>query len=84
MMTLISFTVILLIYIQSNRLVFPNNSWTIEEAMLRDGIVYCVTFAIIALISWLSNHEMEKALKRARSSEQALRKQRDIIRSSSR
>lgn len=41
--------------------------------------VAIVTLAVIGLIAWLSNREIEKSLHRARSSEKALKKERNLL-----
>jgi len=46
---------------------------------LGDIIVYLATLFIIAIVSWLSNREIEKSLKRARKSEAELKKERDML-----
>lgn len=42
-------------------------------------IVLSVIFLLISTVSWLSNREIEKALKRARESEMALWRERDML-----
>ncbi len=44
-----------------------------------DIIEYACIFAAIATVSWLSSTEIEKSLKRARASEAALKKERDML-----
>lgn len=50
-----------------------------QTPMLESALVAVVTFTVIGIISWLSNREIEKALKRARESEMALRRERDML-----
>ena len=50
-----------------------------QTPMLGSIIVAIATFLVIGIISWLSNREIEKALKRARTSEKALQKERDLL-----
>ncbi len=64
-----------LTYLQSHHLIIISSAWKNNPTNIRDAIVYDVTLFVIALVSWLFNHEMEKALKRARESESALQKQ---------
>ena len=44
-----------------------------------DGVALVVLYGLITLIAWLSNREIEKSLRRARSSEAALREERDLL-----
>ena len=60
-------------------IVVPHNEWKREVIHMVDSIVYALILGIIAVVSWLSNKEMEKALKRARTSEAAVKKQRDNL-----
>jgi C4-dicarboxylate-specific signal transduction histidine kinase len=46
---------------------------------MSDTIMSVIIIAIIAVMSWLSNHEIEKSLKRARKSEIELKKERDLL-----
>lgn len=55
------------------------SSWRQRLPEVADAVVYGATLTIIAVISWLSNLEMERALSRARKSEAALRKERDLL-----
>jgi signal transduction histidine kinase len=44
-----------------------------------DGLVFGALYAIIMLITWLSNREIERSLIRARTSEAALKQERDLL-----
>lgn len=66
-------------YLQIHNIVVPNLLWRNEFVNYGDIIVYVITFGVIALVSWLSNREMEKSLFRARTAEQELRKERDSL-----
>lgn len=44
-----------------------------------DVMIYCITFIVIALVSWLSNREIERSLNRARQSEKDLEKERNSL-----
>lgn len=76
---IISVFIITLFKLSTDHIVIFNVSWREEKPILLDGVVYSATFFIIALLAWLSNREMEKALKRARHSEAALRRERDLL-----
>ena len=53
--------------------------WQNSPLQPRDISIYALTFMVIALVSWLSNREIEKSLTRARRSEAALKKERDLL-----
>jgi len=65
--------------LQIGGLVEPNLFWIKKPLYLADVVVISVTFSVISAVSWLSNREIEKALYRARSSEAALKKERDLL-----
>lgn len=76
---IIAVILLVLIYFQSSGTLVSPVGWMIDAPTIRDGIVFGVTLFVIALVAWLSNKEMEKALKRARASEAELRKQKDVL-----
>lgn len=76
---LISSTIITLGYLQNNGITRPNLYWKKEIQGAEDAIAIAATFGIIVIISWLSNREIEKSLQRARNSEAALQKERDLL-----
>ena len=54
-------------------------SWKTEPYAFGDTILLDITIVVIVIISWLSNREIEKSLKRARASEAELKKERDLL-----
>lgn len=66
-------------YFQIHSIISFDGYWRREEFEVRDIIVYIITFFIIAIVSWLSNREIEKSLRRARESEAELQKERDML-----
>ena len=54
-------------------------TWKMQPTEMGDIIVYAVILAIIMIISWLSNRETEKSLRRAIKSEQSLQEERDKL-----
>ncbi len=76
---IISFTLFIMGYLQVNQIIFPNLYWKKEFFRTIDLIIYVVTLSIIAIVSWLSNREIEKSLKRARKSEKDLQRERDSL-----
>ena len=64
---------------QSHGYIHPNLAWAMEPGVLNDAIVFSTTLAIILLVSWLSNRELEKSLSRARKSEMELKLEKDSL-----
>lgn len=56
-----------------------NSVWRNQPIEMVDSIVHAVILGIIAMVSWLSNRELEKALLRAKRSEFKVKKQRDNL-----
>lgn len=50
-----------------------------EDFTVGDGIALIILYGFITLVAWLSNREIEKALRRARKSEGALKEERDLL-----
>ena len=73
------FALFILNYLQVNNLTSPNLSWKIESWDSSNVITLTILFFLISILSWLSNKEMEKSLKRARRSEKALEIERDSL-----
>jgi signal transduction histidine kinase len=44
-----------------------------------DAIVFSVLYFLIMIVAWLYNREIERSLRRAQSSEQALKEERDLL-----
>lgn len=72
-------TISALTLLKIKEIIVTDDRWRYEVIHFTDAIVYAITLGIIALVSWLFNREMEKALSRARYSEQALKRQRDKL-----
>lgn len=72
-------SVMLFSYLEVWSMIHPNRVREIEGLRIADSVVHVIILAIIATVSWLFNREIEKALKRARSSEKALKRQRDQL-----
>lgn len=58
----------------------PDTSWTSSQSDYSDVVGYCVVFCMLALLSWLYNREMERALAHASRAEVALRRQKATLR----
>jgi len=77
-MTAIIFTTMLAVgYSESSRQLLP--AWKMLPIRMRDVIFYSIMLCIIMLISWLSNRETERSLKRAEQSEKDLQEERDQL-----
>lgn len=76
---LTSLVLSLLEYAKAHHRLLPNTAWEKRPSSFTDVVSFTAIFAIIALVSWLFNRQMEKALRRAKRSERALRRQRDLL-----
>lgn len=65
--------------LQVGHYLHPRTDWLNQPLVLSDAIGYAVIFCIIALVSWLANREIDRSLKRARTSEAALAAERDSL-----
>lgn len=75
---IISFS-ILVGYLQINNLIAVNLGWKNIMSSFKDVFISSITLSIIALVSWVSNREIEKSLARAETSEKNLKKERDLL-----
>ncbi len=75
----ISITIAVIGYFQINDIIHPNLYWTDEIFNTGDITAYITILAVIVTVCWLSNREIEKSLRRARRSEKALGKERDLL-----
>src|SRR5581483_6924143 len=57
----------------------PNLGWERQSSSPADVISFGSIFAVLALVTWLFNQQVEQALQRAERSERALRKERDRL-----
>jgi C4-dicarboxylate-specific signal transduction histidine kinase len=79
-MALIALILMALTWLQREGFIKPNTYWIEEElTQYGDTLVYLFTLLTITLVSWLSNREIERALKRARQSEAELKNERDML-----
>lgn len=76
---LLSMLMLALGYMESTGISHPDFSWMNQNAGLNDAFGYIFIWGVIALVSWLSNHEIERSLLRARNSEAALARERDLL-----
>lgn len=66
-------------YFQKISAIEADRYWITQTWGVADVVIASVLFAIIATVSWLSNREIEKSLRRARRSEADLKKERDSL-----
>lgn len=76
---IISFIILFLYYFQANSIIFPKLYWRTELPKISDIVQFSITFFVIFIVSWLSNREIERSLKRARKSEAELKEERDTL-----
>ncbi|HSW66258.1 MAG TPA: HAMP domain-containing sensor histidine kinase [Bacillota bacterium] len=60
-------------------LIHPDWSWTLTQPSFGDALGFCLIFGLIALVSWLFNHQMERSLHRAKRAELALTHQKELL-----
>ena len=77
-MVLESIFLYLFYYFQTQGTLKPDMDWQ-NPWHWKEVIVVTIIFGVIATVSWLSNRETEKSLKRARNSEAELKKERDLL-----
>lgn len=75
----ICISLVIVSYIQVSHIFMPHALWKKYPLEMGDSVVSVATLGIIAMISWLFNHEIEKALRRAKESEFALLNERDHL-----
>lgn len=66
-------------YLQVNGVQHPDTAWESQTYHYVDAIGYVAVFVVLGVVSWLSNRETDRSLKRARRSEAALQRERDNL-----
>lgn len=66
-------------FLHKAEIVIPNTYWRNEPWKESDTLMLAIILLSIATVSWLSNHETEKSLTRARRSEKMLKEERDKL-----
>lgn len=74
-----SLSTLIIGYLQINHIIQPDLYWKTEFLTFSDIAIISVIFFIIAIVSWISNREIEKSLFRARKSETELKAERDML-----
>lgn len=75
----VSFSLLTISYLQAEHLFKPSVSWRLLPHNFGDTILRVATLVVIMIVSWLFNREIERALRRARASEAALRRQNEDL-----
>jgi signal transduction histidine kinase len=76
---LITLTLSIMEYAKAHHYVHPSLAWERRPSSFSDVGGFAAIYAILALVSWLFNRQMEMALRRAKRSEKALKRQRDLL-----
>jgi signal transduction histidine kinase len=76
---IIALTVTVITSLQLNSTIEPILSWKHAPISIVDPIQLSFFFFLVTGISWLSNREIERSLRRARASEHALMEERDLL-----
>ncbi len=66
-------------FIHKQGIFVPDNSWVHEPLYFTYVIELALIFGVIAGITWLSNREIEKSLRRAKRSEHNLQKEKSLL-----
>jgi signal transduction histidine kinase len=56
-----------------------NSFWRLEDWSFMDTVVVVIILCVIAVVTWLSNREIDRSLRRARKSEALLKQERDML-----
>jgi signal transduction histidine kinase len=74
-----AFVLLVFQHLQDTGVRHPNFYWKTEPFDMGDTITVVSTLAVIVLLSWLANREIERSLHRAHASEAALKEERDSL-----
>jgi signal transduction histidine kinase len=76
---LIGFFLCVAALLQNQGLIMFDDAWRQQIYSLSDALVAALTLALIGLFAWLANRNIQQALHKARASERALEKERDLL-----
>lgn len=76
---LINVGLIIISYLQAAGQLMPKAYWRQEPHELGDALAYAFLIMIITVIVWIFDNGLNKALQRARQSENALKQERDLL-----
>lgn len=66
-------------YGKAHGYIHPDLAWMQQSSTFTDVVSSTIIFLLLALITWLFNGQMENSLRRARRSEQALKRQSEML-----
>ncbi len=72
-------TIVTLGFLETTHNISPDLTWKTSSLRLGNAVEFASILFLTMVISWLSNREIEKSLGRARTSEEALRQERDLL-----
>jgi signal transduction histidine kinase len=75
----VSVVVITIGYFQLTHRLQPELGWFEDDFNFGDATTYSIVLGLIGVVTWLSNREIDRSLRRARSSEAALALERDSL-----
>lgn len=70
---------LVLSYLQQQNIIDNDDRWLTDDFHVGDAVGYVIIVGIIGVVSWLSNREIDRSLRRARASEKALSAERDSL-----
>lgn len=76
---LITLTMVTTAYLETVGIISANTYWKTLSWTWSDLTMIVLIYLVVATVSWLSNREIEKSLRRARRSEAALKQERDTL-----
>ncbi|MEO5627711.1 MAG: HAMP domain-containing sensor histidine kinase [Candidatus Saccharimonadales bacterium] len=74
-----SLALVILEQLKDSGIIRPDQTWMSHQSSISDVLGFSVIYAVIALVSWLFNRQMEQSLERAQKSEAALEKQNESL-----
>lgn len=76
---LVSASIISITYLQTHGIITADLSWRSQPLEFKDAFEDSFVYGAIIIVSWLSNRDLEKSLKRARASEKILIEERNTL-----
>lgn len=79
MMALIAAALIGISYVQVHKITHPDISGYTDPLQAGSIVIYLILFLVILMVSWLYNRDIESSLRRAHTSEAALKRERNSL-----
>lgn len=76
---IISAIIYALFFLVKNGYLKVDSRWRSDPVLTADVVIYAASLGMIYLVGWLSSTQVEKSLERVRTSEAALKKERDSL-----